>query len=566
MFLKVLNILFVSLLLLGFVGCSEKSKDNHEITETHKLVKFEEKIEASGIEHVGGHSYRTNLKLLGSGWEFKENVNYILFENDVQLKGAKKTKEAIEIEGRGRYRVENDKTLVFSSSDNSDPSKNGKKYKVVWEESVVESRLVANLTKSENRIEFTLPEDDQIFTRKIKIINIDADYTVSPSFLGNEVMPMGSLEAILEWLVEDDMTDAEKANALYKFVKKWRYHYYPTEETGKFSDEPHDVVKLFNVYGYGYCDDSALALSAMANAVGLKSRTYCLSGHVVTEIFYNSEWHMYDPDLEVVYKDVDGDIVSASSIERDTSLILDGPELSNGTDRKHISKIYASTNDNYVLATPELVEDLVKNYQKHRIEWEISPGDSVEFLFNGNKALRIDHFDKLLPPIVGNGKVVRKLSSKNSMYSNKTLSMYSNNKLYVKQQWPYTILTGTLSLGNIPVTSKFSASVFDRKDNKYKPLPVKIKKGEVFVDLSRWILRNRSELYEINMVLDGLTPPVKLQDSYLTFDFQFAPKSLPSVSRGENSIQVNLNFPEEDDFPKKWAGLDFSIEWVRQNN
>ena len=127
-------------------------------------------------------------------------------------------------------------------------------------------------------------------------------------------------------------------------------------------------------------------------------------------------------------------------------------------------------------------------------------------------------------------------------------------------------MTGTLSLGNIPVTSKFSASVFDRKDNKYKPLPVKIKKGEVFVDLSRWILRNRSELYEINMVLDGLTPPVKLQDGYLTFDFQFAPKSLPSVSRGENSIQVNLNFPEEDDFPKKWAGLDFSIEWVRQNN
>ena len=68
------------------------------------------------------------------------------------------------------------------------------------------------------------------------------------------------------------------------------------------------------------------------------------------------------------------------------------------------------------------------------------------------------------------------------------------------------------------------------------------------------------------MVLDGLTPPVKLQDIYFTFDFQFAPKSLLSVSRGENSIQVNLNFPEEDDFPKKWAGLDFSIEWVRQNN
>jgi len=32
---------------------------------------------------------------------------------------------------------------------------------------------------------------------------------------------------------------------------------------------------------------------------GLEARVYCFNGHVACEVFYNSGWHMYDPDLEV---------------------------------------------------------------------------------------------------------------------------------------------------------------------------------------------------------------------------------------------------------------------------
>ena len=53
---------------------------------------------------------------------------------------------------------------------------------------------------------------------------------------------------------------------------------------------PYPVVfylRFLNIYGFGYCDDSAVSFSVLAEKAGLKSRVWDLSGHVAPEVFYD---------------------------------------------------------------------------------------------------------------------------------------------------------------------------------------------------------------------------------------------------------------------------------------
>jgi hypothetical protein len=48
------------------------------------------------------------------------------------------------------------------------------------------------------------------------------------------------------------------------------------------------------------CGQQAYLLQTLAEAGGIRTRAVGLNGHVVMEAWYNNDWHLYDPDLEVV--------------------------------------------------------------------------------------------------------------------------------------------------------------------------------------------------------------------------------------------------------------------------
>ena len=79
-------------------------------------------------------------------------------------------------------------------------------------------------------------------------------------------------------------------------------------------------ILLSKVY-YGFCDQQSYVLLKLALKFGLHGRHVGLNGHVVVEIFYDNEFHLYDPNLEVIPKNKNGKVLSISELIQDDFLL-----------------------------------------------------------------------------------------------------------------------------------------------------------------------------------------------------------------------------------------------------
>lgn len=74
--------------------------------------------------------------------------------------------------------------------------------------------------------------------------------------------------------------------------------------------------------GYSlFCDQSSYLLLSLALANGIKARHVGLDGHVVMEAWYDSDWHLYDPDLEVAPLDSAGQVLSVEKLALNQELL-----------------------------------------------------------------------------------------------------------------------------------------------------------------------------------------------------------------------------------------------------
>ncbi|RMG40013.1 MAG: hypothetical protein D6719_12200 [Candidatus Dadabacteria bacterium] len=102
-----------------------------------------------------------------------------------------------------------------------------------------------------------------------------------------------------ELLALKNLPEKERAYQLYSFIKKHHHHSTPLYDSFQF----HHTARYLSTFGSGYCDDAATAIAYAARELGLKARTWWLTGHVVSEIFYNNSWHLFDADELGVLKD-----------------------------------------------------------------------------------------------------------------------------------------------------------------------------------------------------------------------------------------------------------------------
>lgn len=130
-------------------------------------------------------------------------------------------------------------------------------------------------------------------------------------------------------------TPREKAEAIWRFfltdgrfvkpgfwyhIAGWAYE----EPTG----EVLDPVKLVNSYGFGLCYQIAPLLEAVWKAAGFEdARVWFLTGHTVTEVFYDGAYHYYDSDM-MGYSTVGNGpaaksrVASVRDLERNPKIIL----------------------------------------------------------------------------------------------------------------------------------------------------------------------------------------------------------------------------------------------------
>ena len=168
-----------------------------------------------------------------------------------------------------------------------------------------ESSLVKRLDIDKQSI--TIPRPFKFY--QYSIVN-NGDQSATVPILYNDVLWNSTQHIVATSGLAEIEDETDRALALWRFIIKNRYHYYPVTN----AIEEVDIVKYLSVYGYGWCGESALVLARLADEVGLKGRVWKLRGHVVPEVFADGKWILLDPD-RMVYFHKPGDRKAIHGVE-----------------------------------------------------------------------------------------------------------------------------------------------------------------------------------------------------------------------------------------------------------
>jgi hypothetical protein len=151
--------------------------------------------------------------------------------------------------------------------------------------------------------------------RSVRMENVGDVDVVNP-WLSNGRNNFRSVAEIVSSAVTPDMTDADKAFALWFQEIQHRHH------SGGDNNELGDPVKVFNIYGYNTCGNDSICLATLWRQAGLKAAPARALGHCISQAFYDGGWHFYDGDMHCVYLLRDNQTVaSEQDIVRDHDLI-----------------------------------------------------------------------------------------------------------------------------------------------------------------------------------------------------------------------------------------------------
>jgi hypothetical protein len=131
--------------------------------------------------------------------------------------------------------------------------------------------------------------------------------------LSDRTEDVSSLEAWKKSFIKQGMTDEQKAIAIWK--SSWMFVYQDPPPVEYLHEGcVHDVIKEFNVYGYGMCCCASARVEQLARYLGLPARGFGINAHSVPEVFYDNEWHMFDSSLVNYFTRPDGKIASVSNV------------------------------------------------------------------------------------------------------------------------------------------------------------------------------------------------------------------------------------------------------------
>jgi len=171
---------------------------------------------------------------------------------------------------------------------------------------------VGDATKRRNW-EIAEPNVHAITIHNVSDRDIEFDWTHA----GRRVLPdRSALLADID-AQRDAWRDAPYEYRMWRYVTDNVYHWYPVTEAFWI----HDPLVLVNSIGFGFCDDVANAMAVIAREKGMPSRVWWLSGHVVPELYGEGVWRMFDSDLAVFYRKLNGDVASVEDLSLDPGLV-----------------------------------------------------------------------------------------------------------------------------------------------------------------------------------------------------------------------------------------------------
>jgi len=152
--------------------------------------------------------------------------------------------------------------------------------------------------------------------RAVRMENVGDTDVVNP-WLSNGHNTLRTFEEVVAATVTPDMTDGEKAMALWFQRIKYRYHF-----SGGDGRDEGDLIKALHIYGYNSCGSDSMMMSSLWKQVGLKTAPARGVGHCISQVFYDGKWHLFDGDLKSIYLNRDNETVAGEQdIVRDHDLI-----------------------------------------------------------------------------------------------------------------------------------------------------------------------------------------------------------------------------------------------------
>jgi hypothetical protein len=144
---------------------------------------------------------------------------------------------------------------------------------------------------------------------------------------------------------------------------------------------------MINSFGGGLCGFRSATLTNLLLDLGFKAKSWCLNGHVVTEVFSGNKWILLDPDFGVYYYNEKNEIASYAEIVRNPSYITNP-----------INPVITKENANFV-----------KVYSGEMAELYYTVDDNEEFDTKYDESLK---FDELWFSIPSNAKMTFPINKK----------------------------------------------------------------------------------------------------------------------------------------------------------
>ncbi|MCX7047201.1 MAG: hypothetical protein NTX50_17145 [Candidatus Sumerlaeota bacterium] len=499
-----------------------------------------EAILPGGIQPEQGFCYIAPLQL-GRAADNNARSFCALLENGKPLPLPRAVHADIRKSGAGRYSHWTTTSLYFSASDNSDPRANGRDYALVSRRKIVCHTATIRVTAAESVYRVDAGAQHPLQTRRLVMRNLDGRTAVAPKLAIKGWPDLSSAQGMLGSILTPGMTEEQKAIAIWRFLVDWRYHYYPADG----GDEMHDPVKFINIYGYGFCDDSANNFAVLCGEAGIRARVWGLNGHVVGEAFYGGAWHMFDPDHQVYYRMPAGHVAGVEELAARPEVITRTPRDPIGSDSAGIARLYTTTQDNH----PE--ERVYPGH--HRLQPALLPGDEAVFdMTTAATALRIAFRDQPLPPVVGNGWLTRRIDLSGA-----------GNASEIRIEWPYVILGGELRLELSTPDRAIEVALVDAKGLR-APIKTRRDGATLTAFFDEWFRSQNVAHYSyvIRLAADGGAPLREtVRNAVVATRFQFAPRALPQVQPGGTVFVLSAVAKDNSPLPQDWQGLEMVHEW-----
>lgn len=428
--------------------------------------------------------------------------------------------------------------LYLSSSDGSDPRENGRRYMLTLPSSARAVRVAESLVSGEwAQYELELPADGEIENLSLVFENVGDTIIDSPWLTHAEGPDWFDAERILAPIRAEASTEAELARALWDFLVRNRRH----DDPATHGVDLHDPVRMLNVYGYGFCDDAAEVYQNLGRLLGLDLRTWWLNGHVLSEVFHDGAWHIYDVDMEALYPGPDGNPLSVELMEQEPQRVAlpTGPDgytpslLSRRQDViKVVSESYASREDNQIAGSATLMHP--------DMSFALRPGEKLERWWAGRS-----------PPLVFPGGRSPSAHGSGRWTLKVTLPADSSLPVVTRFRLPYPIVAVEASLPS-GSEAQWSLSVWPNTERAWLPLaktsPAAASPSEQGAVVLRLDLplpsAKATPNYELVLrAVPGATPAPQECQLVYRVDVQVAPQSLPLLRPGVNRLHYRSNTP-----------------------